>query len=124
MLLLGCLEGSEWLVTVCGWGWLHDYFYGTGRLDQLMMHWDGLCLLLRHRCRSFALALDLLDPAFGAHTPSLHLFTPYFLAARYQVVVGALKLGVGLVRRQWVNTLVTTSEAKFCLVLDADFVNF
>jgi len=80
--------------------------------------------LLRHRRRSFALALDLFDPAFGAHAPSLHLLTPYFLAARYQVVVGALKLGVGLVRRQRVNTLVAPGEAKFRLVLDADFVNF
>ena len=70
------------------------------------------------------MALDLLDPAFGAHAPSLHLFAPYFLAARYQVVVGALKLRVWLVRRQRVNTLVAAGEAKFRFVLDADFVNF
>lgn len=85
------------------------------------MHRNSLSLLLRHRCRSFTLALDLFDPAFGAHTPSLHLFTPNFLAACYQVVVGALKFGVGLVRWQRVNTLVASGEAKFRLVLDADF---
>lgn len=114
--------------------WLHDYLDGAGGLDQLVMHLGHrrrlavrLLLLLvaeSHRRRSFALFLDLFDPALGTNATALHLFAPDFLATCYQVVVGALEVGVGLVWRQRVDALVPTGETKFGLVLQANFFNF